>query len=134
MVMGGRIAHPEQLLQREIVAALRKVLLPPAMVVAYPTGGGGALRGAILNGMGLQKGMPDLLIFSRLAYGLEVKSRTGKVSSAQHDTMSALEQAGVDCAVVRSVDKALQMVLFWGIPNRIADSERERLLRIGGGA
>lgn len=129
--MPGRLAHPEQHLQREIVAALRAILLPPALVVAYPAGGGGVLRGAILNGMGLQKGMPDLLLFSGRAYGLEVKTRTGKLSPAQRDTLAALEQAGVDCAVVRSVDKALSMVLLWGIPNRIAANDRERLSRIG---
>lgn len=131
--MGGKIAHPEALLQREIVTALHAVLLPPAFLTAIPAGGGGALRGAILKGMGYCAGVPDLMLVAGKAYFLEIKCRTGKVSSAQHDTMSALERAGADCAVVRSVDKALAMVLFWGIPNRIAGNERERLLRIGGG-
>lgn len=125
--------HPEQALQREIVTALRAVLLPPVFLTAIPAGGGGALRGAILKGMGYCAGVPDLMLVSGKAYFLEIKCRTGKVSAVQHDTMSALEQAGADCAVVRSVDEALAMVLFWGIPNRIAASERERLLCIGGG-
>lgn len=127
-----RTASPEQVLQARIVAALRAVLRPPAMVVAYPAGGGGRVRGAILHGMGLLAGLPDLFLFhAGRAWGLEVKTARGRLSPAQRDCHVALEQAGVPTAVVRSVDDALAQVLRWCLPVRLSAADRDRYGRFG---
>jgi hypothetical protein len=111
--------HPEQALQISIVRALRVVLPPDTMVVAYPSGGGGRTRGAILKGMGLAAGFPDLMIIHHgMAFGMELKSKTGQLSAAQRAMHKRLANCGMDVRVVRSLDQALTCLAMWGMKVR----------------
>lgn len=128
--MTARRAAPEATLQAAIVDGLRTILLPPALLIAFPAGGGGRMRGARLKTTGLTAGMPDLLLFyDRRAWGIEVKTPRGTLSPAQRDMHAALEQAGIPTAVVRSVDDAVRAVLQWGFPTRMTVTERDLFLR-----
>uniref|UniRef100_A0A6H2A3U8 Putative VRR-NUC domain-containing protein n=1 Tax=viral metagenome TaxID=1070528 RepID=A0A6H2A3U8_9ZZZZ len=58
-----------------------------------------------------QEGTPDILV---IQYGrpifFEVKSDTGKVSTAQEILMELLENQGALCYVVRSVDEVIALL------------------------
>ena len=107
---------PEQKLQRQIVGYLSWVLAPPAWFTSFPAGGGGEMRGMILQGTGMKSGVPDLLlVHDGHAYWAELKSAKGVVSDAQKATHEALRAAQCPVAVVRSLDefRALLVGPWW---------------------
>lgn len=73
-----------------------------------PSGGGGLMRGKILNSMGLKPGVPDVLIVDGgRALWLEVKAPKGSVSPVQKQCHSDLARARSSVAVVRSLDDVI---------------------------
>ena len=85
--------------------------------------------------MGLKRGMPDILIFPRGLWGIEIKRRGGRLSKTrivrtrrrsprvlvgQEETFPALIASGEfrDIAIVTSVDEMLAQLTAWGIPLR----------------
>lgn len=111
---------PEQAFQISLVRDLRKILPPDCMVVAFPAGGGGLMRGKFLKAMGLVAGMPDLLFIHRgNAFGMELKAKNGKLTEAQHQMIMQLAICGMDVRIVRTLDEALFCLKEWEIPTRI---------------
>lgn len=92
--------RPEQALQIQVAAFLRHALKPPVLWSAFPAGGGGAIRGAILKSMGLQAGWPDIIIICRghagygFVVGLELKAANGRPSPSQRAMEKAWESVG----------------------------------------
>jgi hypothetical protein len=111
--------QPEQALQRAVVHYLAVALTPASWFSTFPAGGGGYLRGAILKGIGLKAGVPDLLLIhaGRVRF-LELKSGKGRVSEAQEACAAALLAAGTTVVVVRSLEAVKQALLDWDIPTR----------------
>jgi len=108
-------------LQRAIAQLLDAALCEPAVWTTFPAGGGGRVRGAILNGAGLKAGWPDIQIVYRCRYyGLELKSARGELSPAQRAMFDRLARAGGMVAVVRSLDEAIAKLQEWRIPLRLA--------------
>lgn len=103
---------PEADAQRDIVRFLRAVL-PPGAIVHHSAnevrgaGRGHKLAQAIAVGMGVHPGFSDLLVLSegRNLY-LEVKSKTGRQTTAQIAFEAAVTAQGHAYAVVRSVEDA----------------------------
>ncbi len=107
-------ANPEQRLQIEVAAYLDYALLETVILwTAFPAGGGGMRRGALLKLMGLKKGWPDLLfiwkgINLRLnVAGIELKSSTGRQSPGQQCFQKTLETMGGYYYVARSLDEVV---------------------------
>ena len=111
--------HPEQALQRAVAHYLNLALPDDAWFTAFPAGGGGRVRGAILKGMGLKAGVPDILIVWRgRAYWLELKAPGGRLNMAQGVTFHRLWRCDSPAVVARNLDDVWQALTEWGIPSR----------------
>jgi hypothetical protein len=110
-------AHPEQSLQIAIATYLARVLTAPTFFTAIGHGGGGKLRGAILKGMGMQAGVPDILIINRgKCLWIELKAGKGSLSSEQIAVHQWLVAAGCSVTVCRSIDDVRERLDVWGVP------------------
>lgn len=101
--------RPEQSLQMAVAQFLRVALKPPTIWTAIGHGGGGAVRGAILKGMGVMPGWPDILIITPAqtilwpkVIGIELKHKSGQ-SKEQKDIMDAFARAYCAYAVCRNI-------------------------------
>ena len=118
-------------------SALDRLLAPPAMWACYPAGAVEltAAQHTRYARMGLKRGMPDILIFHRGLWGIEIKRRGGRLSKTrivrtrrgsprvlvgQEETFPALSASGGfrDIASVTSVHEMLAHLTAWGIPLR----------------
>ena len=123
-------AHPEATLQTAIAKYLRAVLKPPVWFTSIAHGVRlddnadiAWLRGAQAQGRGTKSGVPDMLIIDAgRAYWGEVKSMTGSLSDAQHETITAIKRARCPVAIWRSIDDVKASLAEWGIPTREARS------------
>lgn len=117
-------ADPEQRMQIMIADTLRRVLPPTVFFTAFPAGGGGAVRGAYLQAMGLAPGVPDLLFFHQgRAYGIELKAGS-RLTAAQAATHALLGHAGVPTRVCHALSDVLAALVDWKIPMRIKPEVR----------
>jgi hypothetical protein len=98
------------------IAAWLKAVLPPAWKRStVPSGGGGRIRGAQLKRMGLEPGLPDIILMHRDGWwlGLEVKRPgSGKTSEAQDDWIA---WARGRIGVVRSIEDAQEFLRRHGV-------------------
>ena len=107
------------LLQIDIVDMLRGNLKRDVLFTAFPAGGGGRVRGAKLKKAGLQAGWPDIQLVHRGKYfGIEVKTKTGRLSPAQVDLHKRLTDNGCSVAVARSVTDAMEIIIDWGLSRK----------------
>ncbi|MFY8105636.1 MAG: VRR-NUC domain-containing protein [Elstera sp.] len=113
--------NPEQRLQIQVANFLRLALRPPTVWTAFPAGGGGKVRGALLKAMGLKPGWPDVIVLhplglNTLVVGIELKAKKGRLSDAQKDACEALWAANaryVECRSLEEVDRCLRRA---GVP------------------
>lgn len=111
------MTRPEQDFQMQVARYLDLALPGDAFWTAFPAGGGGKIRGAILKGMGLKAGVPDILIVHEgRALFLELKAGRGRISPAQAKTHGDLWEAGSPVAVCRSLSEVQMVLLRWAIP------------------
>jgi hypothetical protein len=130
--------QPERELHENVVTALDKLLLPPAMFCAYPAGALQltAAQAAQLTRLGLRRGYPDLILFFYGTWGVELKrARGGRLSKTrvsrtrrgsprilegQEDVFPRLIASGgfAAIAICHSVDEVLAQLASWGIPLR----------------
>jgi hypothetical protein len=114
---------PEQALQRQIAQFLDAALAGNAWYSTIPLGGGGKVRGAILHGMGVKAGVPDMVVIDAgRATWLELKASKGVTSDEQKACHTALRQAGCAVYVIRSLDEAIIALRECGVPMRIAEA------------
>jgi len=119
--------NPEQQLQIAVADYLHAVLRPPTMWTAFPAGGGGKIRGALLKAMGLKPGWPDILIIHRfddlaetLVLGIELKAGEGRQTPEQREVMESLRATGAVYEVCRSIDEVDWALMDHGIPCAVA--------------
>ena len=113
--------NPEQRLQIAVANFLRLALRPPTVWTAFPAGGGGKVRGALLKSMGLKAGWPDIIVLhpyelTTLVVGIELKAKKGRLSDAQAATCEALWAANaryIECRSLEEVDRCLRRA---GVP------------------
>ena len=121
-------AHAEQSLQKSVAVYLSRVLAPPTFFTAIGHGGGGKMRGAILKGMGVRAGVPDVLIIDRgRCLWMELKSEKGVLSPEQIVVHQLLTAAGACVTVCRSVEDVRDRLEVWGTPtleSRLPPAER----------
>ena len=118
--IGGRLMRkrPEQALQIAVASFLRHALKPPVVWSAFPAGGGGAIRGAILKAMGLQAGWPDILVMAPgpVVVGIELKAGAGKQSEQQVRIQNGFMDCNAMYYVARSVEEVEGFLKGAGIP------------------
>ena len=110
-------AHDEHDIQCAIHGWLEKTF--ECEVVAVPNGGfRGLLEAARLKKEGVQAGHPDLIVYAEggIVRHLEVKTRTGSLTSSQKHFLPRLKQLGFPTDVVRSLDDVKAVAGGWGLP------------------
>lgn len=109
-------ATPEQQLHRAVAQFLSVALPPDAWFSTMPLGGGGRRRGAILHGLGVVPGLPDILVIDGgRALFVELKAPKGQVSAPQFLCHQRLRHRGVPVAVCRSIDEVGQFLRENGV-------------------
>src|SRR5262245_11721224 len=122
----------EQQLQRAVIEHLRWRARPGVWWTHIPLGGlRSKIEAAIMRGLGVTRGCPDLLIvLEGRAHFLELKAPRGRVSAAQHECHKALRAAGATAAVANNIDEALELLGSWqvlrpDVSNQIANTFTE---------
>lgn len=131
----------EEGLQRGFLAELQVRTGADVLVCSIPNERPGAAAGRMV-GLGLRKGMPDLMVLWRVQQGagggwwsgtgfLEFKAPKGRLDPAQRDCHDRLRQLGFPVAVVRASSEAFAALEAWGVPmlrdarGRLVGPERE---------
>jgi VRR-NUC domain len=82
-------------------------------------GNGGYRRpveAAIMSGLGLRRGAPDLIfIVAGRTFGLELKAPGGRLSPAQRQCHEEIRLAGGVVGVAASIDEATNLLSEWGV-------------------
>jgi hypothetical protein len=122
MILARDIAKglSEQRIQRAIVEHLTARPVPDLWWCHIPNGGFRTkTEGAILNGLGLRKGAPDLLLMhDGKTFGLELKRVGGKPTHDQIECLAAMERAGAVTAIAAGLDAAVGQLETWGLLRR----------------
>lgn len=115
--------NPEQQLQIQVARYLDLALRPPTIWTAFPAGGGGKVRGALLKAMGLKAGWPDVIVMHRFRdtlwpvfLGMELKVGKGRQSPAQKDIAESFKAIGALYKVCRSLDDVEWALMDAGLP------------------
>lgn len=115
---------PEQEIQINFMAYIAQSGVDGLFVFHVPNGQNvGPFVGTKLQRMGLVAGMPDLMLIHKgHIFGLEIKNDKprGKLSTAQHLTMAALREAGVECAVAYGIQDCIDQLDAWRLTKRWA--------------
>ena len=127
--------HPEADLQRTLVRWLELALPAEAWFTAIDHSGRGARAGGIAKGMGVKRGIFDLVIFyppiQRVLW-LELKSRRGVLSQEQRHFHEIARGCGHHAWPVRSIEEAHRALVVAGIPSRVRVATREPARGPGG--
>ena len=107
----------EQALQRAVLDHLRWRGMPGLFVFHYPPGGWrSSVEAAILKGLGVTPGVPDLLILHQgKLHALELKSARGRLTTIQAETQHRMRVAGALAATAIGIDEALERLEAWGL-------------------
>lgn len=115
--------NPEQQFQIQVARFLGLALRPPTLWTAFPAGGGGKVRGALLKAMGLKPGWPDVIVMHRFRdtlwpvfLGIELKAGKGRQSPEQKAIAEAFKEAGALYKVCRSLDDVEWALMDAGLP------------------
>ena len=88
--------RPEAQIQRAVIEHLRWRGVPNSFAF-HPANGGWrtAVEGAILKGMGVVAGVPDIIIIhAGKVFGLELKTDAGRLTDIQRETIEIMRRAG----------------------------------------
>jgi hypothetical protein len=107
----------EQALQRAVLDHLRWRGVPGLFVFHYPAGGWRTpTEAAILKGLGVTSGVPDLLILHQgKLHALELKSARGRLTTVQAETQHRMRVAGALAATAIGIDEALERLEAWDL-------------------
>src|SRR5437763_9161876 len=101
-----RRARPEAAIQRCVFQHLR-ARGAPGVFAFHPANGGyrKPIEAAILKGMGLVAGVPDVIaIHQGRTYALELKAAGGKATPKQVEAIAAMQAAGAIAAIATGLD------------------------------
>jgi hypothetical protein len=118
--------RPEQALHRAVAQFLDAALLPPALWFHIPNGGGRSrVEAAILAGLGVKAGVPDIcIVHAGQVYFLELKSARGRLSDAQRAMLHSLTRSGARVGIAYSLDQVIGRLQGWDLPMRLSDLRR----------
>jgi hypothetical protein len=112
-----RRRSPEAAIQRAVFAHLR-ARGAPGLFAFHPANGGyrRPIEGAILKGLGVVAGTPDVFaVHEGRCFALELKAEGGRTTETQLATLAALEAAGAFTAIAEGLDRALACLEAWGL-------------------
>jgi hypothetical protein len=108
-------ARPEQAIQRALLGHLAVRSAPNLYAFAVEAGGyRRPIEAAVLKGLGVIAGVPDLVIVHEgRCFALELKVDGGRLSEAQKVSHAALRRAGAEVAVAHGLDAAIKQLEDW---------------------
>jgi hypothetical protein len=112
-----RHARPEQQIQRAVFEHLR-TRAAPGVFAFHPANGGyrKPIEAAILKGMGVRAGVPDIIaIRGGRTYALELKADGGRLSESQERVLIEMRAAGAMATHAHGLDQALRVLEGWGL-------------------
>ncbi len=101
--------HPETQIQKSVLQHL-SLRGAPGVFAFHPANGGwrSPIEAAILVGMGVVPGVPDIiLIKDGQTFGLELKATSGRLTPTQVDTHKRMRAAGAIIGTAVGIDQAL---------------------------
>lgn len=110
--------RPEQALHKTVARYL-DLFLPKTATWFHPANGGyrRKVEAAILKGMGVRAGIPDIVIvWEGRAYFIELKAGTGKLTDHQVNMMRLLTDAGAGWRCCTSLNDVMETLKGWGFP------------------
>jgi hypothetical protein len=115
--MRYRRRRPEDQLQCVVLQHLKIRGPHDAFWTHFPAGGARSpIEAAMLKGLGVRPGVPDLLIVhDGTLYALELKAEGRKPTALQDETQEALRRAGAKVACAIGLDQALSQLETWGL-------------------
>jgi hypothetical protein len=107
----------EAQIQRAIFTHIRQRGMPGVFAFHCPNGGWRTNNeGAILQGLGVVAGVPDVIIlYKGRCYGLELKMLGKHPSAKQLEVKQQMEAAGATWAFAQGYDAALGYLERWGV-------------------
>lgn len=118
-------AHPEDAIQKAVVAHLRQRGAPGLVFWHTPNGAqlggkrnakGIAIQGARLKGLGVRAGVSDIIaVHDGNIFALELKAPGGRATEAQLEFLSDMDRAGAFCCVAEGLDRAIAVLEGWNL-------------------
>jgi len=114
--------HPEQDIQKNLLAYIAQACVNDLFVFHVPNGGyRRPVEAMIFKSLGVVPGMPDLfLIHKGHLFALEIKAEKGRLSPAQVLTMAELRDAGVNVAAAWGLDQCIEQLDAWRLTKKYA--------------
>jgi len=115
--MSRRRQQPEAQIQRAIVQHYRARAAYGVFMFAVPNGGfRRKVEAAILQATGTVAGVPDTIwIKDGQVFALELKAPGGRPTESQLATIAEMERAGAYCCIAEGLDRALSVLVAWGL-------------------
>jgi len=112
-----RRQRPEAAIQRAVFQHLRGRGATGLFAFHVPNGGyRRPTEAAILKGLGVVAGVPDVILIHRgRCYAMELKAEGGRPTETQLATIAAMEAAGAFTAIAQGLDRALAILEAWGL-------------------
>ena len=117
-------ARSETQIQKAVIEHLGWRAVPNSFAFHVANGGWRtAVEGAILKGMGVVPGVPDIIIINNgRAFALELKTNTGRLTDIQRQTIETMQRAGATVAVAYGIDEAITQLENWQLLRRDRNS------------
>lgn len=117
-----RRARPEQQIQRAVFQHLRQRAAPGVFAFHVPNGGYRKPKeAAIMKGLGVVAGVPDVMVIFRGAvYALELKAEGGRPTLKQLEAVDNIRNAGGFACICEGLDRALRCLEAWQILRGVA--------------
>ncbi|HEV7432806.1 MAG TPA: VRR-NUC domain-containing protein, partial [Steroidobacteraceae bacterium] len=109
--------RPEDKLQRGVIQHLHARGVPNSYFFHVPNGGQRSkIEAAILVGLGVRAGVPDIfIIMNARVFAMELKAPGRRPEPEQREALAALQRAGAITAVCDSIDQAVAILEGWGV-------------------
>jgi hypothetical protein len=111
-------ANPEAIIQRAVFQHIRYRGVPNMVAFHCPNGGWRtAVEGAILKGLGVMPGIPDVIaLHNGKLYALELKAdQSSRPTESQLEAIDRINAAGGFAAIAVGLDAALNCLTAWGL-------------------
>jgi hypothetical protein len=112
-----RRARPEAQIQRAVFQHLR-TRATPGVFAFHPANGGyrKPIEAAILKGLGVVPGVPDVfIVHNGRCFAMELKAEGGRATDKQLECIAALREAGAFTCIAEGLDRALACLEAWGL-------------------
>ena len=107
--------RPEDAIQRALFAHIKARGAKGLVAIHVPNGGfRRPVEAKILAGLGVTKGVPDVLLWhAGKSFALELKAEGNKATDSQIAMLDRLGEAGVATAVCHGIDQAVTCLESW---------------------